>query len=84
MDLNPSTKNQLNPDVEFLEQDCNLPWPYHRTRSIWALLATSSSIFPPSTCFRRQATLAEAFRCLKPNGRLVALGPNIKYLAGDY
>jgi SAM-dependent methyltransferase len=30
------------------------------------------------------ATLLEARRCLRPGGRLVALGPNIKYLAGPY
>jgi SAM-dependent methyltransferase len=29
-------------------------------------------------------TLAEAKRCLKPGGRLIALGPNIKYLPGVY
>ena len=31
-----------------------------------------------------KATLVEAFRCLKPDGRLVALGPNIKYLTATY
>jgi hypothetical protein len=31
-----------------------------------------------------QLTLVEAYRCLKPNGRLIALGPNIKYLEGEY
>jgi predicted SAM-dependent methyltransferase len=30
------------------------------------------------------ATLSKAFRCLKPSGRLIALGPNIKYLPGEY
>jgi hypothetical protein len=29
-------------------------------------------------------TLDEVFRCLKPGGRLVAMGPNIKYLPGAY
>ena len=29
-------------------------------------------------------TLAETRRCLKPGGRLVALGPNIKFLPGQY
>jgi SAM-dependent methyltransferase len=29
-------------------------------------------------------TLRQAFRCLKPGGRLIAMGPNIKYLPGLY
>lgn len=33
MDLNPSTKDRLHGDVEFLEQDCSLPWwPSARNR----------------------------------------------------
>ena len=30
------------------------------------------------------STLREAWRCLRPGGRLVCLGPNIKYLPGGY
>ena len=37
---------------------------------------------PDKGCLTR--TLAQAFRCLKPGGRLVAIGPNIKYLPGLY
>ena len=29
-------------------------------------------------------TLRQALRCLKPGGRLIAMGPNIKYLPGTY
>jgi SAM-dependent methyltransferase len=29
-------------------------------------------------------TMAEAFRCLRPGGRLVCLGPNIKCVPGAY
>src|SRR6185295_17009631 len=29
-------------------------------------------------------TLQEAWRCLKPGGKLIAMGPNIKYLPGAY
>jgi hypothetical protein len=28
--------------------------------------------------------MGEAFRCLKPGGLVIALGPNIKYLPGEY
>src|SRR5215469_18238834 len=27
MDLNPSARSYLGPDVQLLEQDCSLPWP---------------------------------------------------------
>jgi SAM-dependent methyltransferase len=82
MDLNPSTKDLLDDNVEFLEQDCSLPWP---------LPANSLDVVFTSNFFEHLptkhvllATIAEAQRCLKPNGRLIALGPNIKYLAGPY
>jgi SAM-dependent methyltransferase len=29
-------------------------------------------------------TLAQAFRCLKPGGQLICMGPNIKFLPGQY
>jgi SAM-dependent methyltransferase len=29
-------------------------------------------------------TLSQAFRCLKPGGRIVAMGPNIKFVNGAY
>src|SRR5207249_2620828 len=29
-------------------------------------------------------TLDEIFRCLVPGGKLIAMGPNIKYLSGEY
>lgn len=82
MDLNPSTRKQLDDNVEFIEQDCSLPWP---------LPADSLDVVFTSNFFEHlptkhvlQLTLVEAFRCLKPNGRLIALGPNIKYLEGEY
>src|SRR5215472_9792425 len=27
MDLNPATKNRLNPDIQLFSQDCSQPWP---------------------------------------------------------
>jgi SAM-dependent methyltransferase len=37
---------------------------------------------PSKESLRR--TLDEAFRCLKSGGRIICLGPNIKYLPGRY
>ena len=82
MDLNPSARQYLNAEVELIEQDCSQPWP---------LPADSLDVVFTSNFFEHlrtkqalQATLAEAFRCLKPGGRIIALGPNIKFLPGRY
>ncbi len=82
MDLNPSAKENVNANVEILEQDCSLEWP---------LPANSLDVVFTSNFFEHlrtkqalQATLSEALRCLKPSGRLIALGPNVKYLSGPY
>jgi SAM-dependent methyltransferase len=82
MDLNPSSKDYVPNDVELLEQDCSLPWP---------LPANSLDVVFTSNFFEHlptkqalQSTLTEARRCLKPSGRLIALGPNVKFLSGEY
>jgi hypothetical protein len=31
-----------------------------------------------------RATLCEAYRCLTPGGKIICMGPNIKYLPGKY
>ena len=82
MDLNPAAGSQLAPEVKLLAQDCSQPW---------ALPDASLEVVFTSNFFEhlphKQAladTLAQAHRCLKPGGRLIALGPNVKYLPGRY
>jgi SAM-dependent methyltransferase len=82
MDLNPSSRNQLNDNVEFFEQDCSLQWPL--PDNSLDVVFTSNFFEHLPTKHVLQLTLAEALRCLKPGGRLIALGPNIKYLEGEY
>jgi SAM-dependent methyltransferase len=82
MDLNPSAKDNLNPDIELLHQDCSLPWPLPANSLDTVFSSNFFEHLPNKPAL--QATLVEAFRCLKPNGRLIALGPNIKYLTGKY
>ena len=82
MDLNPDVPEFLAQDVELFHQDCSAPWPLQDN----TLDAVFSSNFfehlPDKEAVNR--TLREAQRCLKPGGRLIALGPNIKYLHGEY
>lgn len=82
MDLNPDAPKHLASSVRFFEQDCSGVWPLPDA----ALDAVFTSNFfehlPDKGCLKR--TLQQAFRCLKPGGRLIAMGPNIKFLPGRY
>ncbi len=82
MDLNPAAANLLAPGVRLLAQDCSQPWPLPEA-SLQVVFTSNFFEHLP----HKQAladTLAQARRCLKPGGRLIALGPNIKYLPGRY
>ena len=82
MDLNPDAPRFLDSDVRFLQQDCSTRWPL-RDGSL-DLIFTSNFFehLPDKAALGR--TLDEIRRCLRPGGRLVAMGPNIKYLPGRY
>jgi len=82
MDLNPNARHYLAPDVAFLHQDCSKPWQ---------LPANSLDVVFTSNFFEHlpsrdlmAVTLREARRCLRPGGRLIAMGPNTKYVGGAY
>jgi len=82
MDLNPDTGRFLGPRVTFLRQNCSSPWKIP-PRSL-DLVFTSNFFehLPDKECLMK--TLLQAFRALRPGGRLVALGPNIRLLPGAY
>lgn len=82
MDLNTRARQYLASDVTFIEQDCSATWPLpDNTLDV----VFSSNFFEhlPS----KQAlgdTLEQVRRCLKPGGRLIAMGPNIRFVGGAY
>jgi SAM-dependent methyltransferase len=82
MDLNPSASQYLSPDVIHLHQDCSTPWALPDATLDMVFTSNFFEHLPDKDALRR--TLVEALRCLKPSGRLVCLGPNIKYLPGAY
>lgn len=82
MDLNPDTKHQLTPGTHFLHQDCSQTWDLEP--EVLDTVFSSNFIEHLPDKFHVERTVAEAFRCLKPQGRFILLGPNIKYVPGAY
>lgn len=82
MDLNPDSVQQAAPGVQILAQNCSQPW---------AMPEDSLDVVFTSNFFEHLYTkrdlrdsLMQAWRCLRPGGRIIALGPNIRYLPGEY
>jgi SAM-dependent methyltransferase len=82
MDLNPKTKENLADSVRFLEQDCSLPWPLPDQQLDIVFTSNFFEHLADKTALGR--TLEQVFRCLKPGGKLIAMGPNIKFTGGRY
>lgn len=82
MDLNPQSRTHLSADVELFSQDCSTRWPL-ANGSLDIVFSSNFFEHLPDKLALRQ-TLLEAARCLRPGGRLIALGPNIKYVQGAY
>jgi SAM-dependent methyltransferase len=83
IDMNPSAREKLADGVQFLHQDCAEPWAGIGEHSL-DVVFTSNFLehLPDKAALAR--TLRQARRCLKPGGRFIALGPNLKHLGGRY
>lgn len=82
MDLNPDTQQHLAPNVHFLEQDCSTKWPVPENSLDVVFTSNFFEHLPDKQAVSN--TLREAFRCLRQGGRLIAMGPNVKYVPGAY
>ncbi len=82
MDLNPDARTHLKAEVQFLHQDCSAPWPVP-ANSLDAVFTSNFFEHLPSKA-HLSLTLRHALTCLKPGGCLVAVGPNVKFLHGEY
>ena len=82
MDLNPDSRTNLQDGIELIEQDCSRPWPLQDC----SLDVVFTSNFLEHLVSKEHVTrtLAESARCLRPGGRLIVLGPNIRYVGGAY
>jgi SAM-dependent methyltransferase len=82
MDLNPDAPRFLGADVRFLQQDCSTRWQCD-DQSLDVVFSSNFFEHLPGKGALK-LTLEEAFRCLKPGGKLLAMGPNIRFLSGEY
>jgi len=82
MDLNPAAAKHAGKDVTLLAQDCSEPWNVPSGSLDVVFTSNFFEHLPDKTALEN--TLEQAFRSLKSGGRLVAMGPNIKYVPGAY
>ena len=82
IDLNPEAKRLLPEDVTFINQSCTAPWPLQKNSL--DVIFTSNFLEHLPNKEAVEETLLQARQFLKPTGKIICMGPNIKYLAGDY
>ena len=82
MDLNPKTKEMLDDNINFHQQDCSKPWDI-KPNSL-DLVFTSNFFEHLPNKESLEQTMSEIKRALKPGGRIIAMGPNISVLKGRY
>lgn len=82
MDLNPEMPERVGPGVETVLQDCSERWQLPDDSLDVVFTSNFFEHLPHKDALRR--TLKEALRCLKPGGRIICLGPNIRALHGEY
>jgi SAM-dependent methyltransferase len=82
MDLNPDMPSRVGSGVETILQDCSQPWQVADSSLDLVFTSNFFEHLPDKDALRR--TLHEALRCLKEGGRIICLGPNIRFLNGPY
>lgn len=82
MDLNPDTRSRLSGDTLFLHQDCSQEWQLQP--GCLDVVFTSNFLEHLPDKANVERAISEAYRCLKNEGLIICLGPNIKYVPGAY
>ena len=82
MDLNPDVHQRAAQGVTVLQQDCSDPWPLPEGKLDAVFTSNFLEHLPDKAAV--STALSNAYRCLKPGGRFIAMGPNIKYVPGAY
>ena len=82
MDLNPDAQKYAAAGVNVIQQDCSEEWRV--TPGSLDTIFTSNFFEHLPTKIALERTLQQAYGALVPGGRLIAMGPNIKYVPGAY
>ena len=82
MDMNPDSASKLAEEVKCVEQDCSKAWQVP-TDQLDVVFTSNFLEHLPSKDHLRLCLL-ETYRCLKPGGKIICLGPNIRYTGGQY
>ena len=82
MDLNPKSRSLLDEDIIFHEQDCAIPWKIEANSLDLVFTSNFFEHLPNKRSLDK--TVSEIRKALKPNGILIAMGPNISVLKGKY
>jgi SAM-dependent methyltransferase len=82
MDLNPDAAAHTGENVKFMQQDCASHWEL--ADNCLDVVFSSNFIEHLPDKAAVEATLDEAHRCLRPGGKIIFLGPNIRYTGGAY
>jgi SAM-dependent methyltransferase len=82
MDLNPDCGTRVAGHSTFLHQDCSATWLIED--GFLDVVFTSNFLEHLPSKALVEKTLSEAYRCLKPGGKIICMGPNIKFVLGGY
>jgi SAM-dependent methyltransferase len=82
MDLNPDAAKFLDPSVTFFCQDATQAWKLDNASVDLIFTSNFFEHLPDKDAISQ--VMKEALRVLKPGGRMMALGPNIKHVPGAY
>jgi SAM-dependent methyltransferase len=82
MDLNPDAAIFANRDVNLLQQDCSEAWAVPEGSLGVVFTSNFFEHLPDKAALGR--TLEQVYQALAPGGRLIAMGPNVRYVPGAY
>jgi ubiquinone/menaquinone biosynthesis C-methylase UbiE len=82
MDLNPDAAGLVGEGVSFIQQDCSQTWPLQDASLDVVFSSNFIEHLPDKAAI--ETTLVQARRCLREQGRIIFLGPNVRYVPGAY